>query len=55
MQCNGLDRIGGEKGGGRATAAPVTNRHWGSQLPSGSYSRKDKGKGEIEEGKEGEK
>ena len=55
MQCNGLDRIGGEKGGGGTTAAPVTNRHWGTQLPPGSYSRKDKGKGEIEEGKEGEK
>ena len=29
MQCNGLDRLGG-KG---STVAPVTNRHWGSQLP----------------------
>ena len=28
MQCNGLDRIGGERGGGGTTAAPVTNRHW---------------------------
>ena len=34
--------------------APVTNRHWGSQLPSGSHSREEKGKGEIVKGKEGE-
>ena len=32
MQCNGLDRVG-RGGGGGTTVAPVTNRHWGSQLP----------------------
>ena len=30
---------------------PVTNRHWGTQLPPGSHSRKEKGKGEIDKGK----
>ena len=53
MQCNAMGLIG--YGGKGTTAAPVTNRHWRSQLPPGSHSRKDKGKGELEEGKEGEK
>ena len=39
IKSNGLDRLGGEG----STVAPVTNRHWGSQLPSGSDSREDKG------------
>ena len=51
MQCNGLDRVGGGKG----RLQPLLQTGTGeTQLPPGSYSRKDKGKGEIEEGKEGE-